>query len=447
MTTSVAADAGRLRRLVRPLAGSPSDFDPVVEAARTTRYVLIGEASHGTHEFYRIRGELTKRLIGEAGFTAIAIEGDWPDAHRVHRYVTGSGSDTDATDALQGFSRFPAWMWRNADVLDFIGWLRSFNESRPSRERVGLYGLDLYSLYASIEAVIAYLDTVDPAAAERAKVRYGCFDRFGRDVEDYARAVVSGIAESCRNEALAQLRELQQEAFRRVSRAASSAEERQFIAEQNARVVAGAEEYYRTMLDAGVSSWNLRDQFMFDTLVRLATYLDRRTGKPARIAVWAHNSHVGDARATTMGGGREFNIGQLVREAYPADSYLLGFTTATGTVTAASRWGGEPERKVVRAPVGGSWEALFHAIDVPNFALDLRHAAGAEPLLHAPLLERAIGVLYLPRTELYSHYFSSRICEQFDAVFHYDHTRAVEPLERSVRWETGELPETFPTGV
>jgi erythromycin esterase-like protein len=442
----VSVEARRVRELVAQLSGGPSDFDEIVASARTARYVLIGEATHGTHEFYRVRTEITKRLLCECGFAAVAIEGDWPDAHRVHRYVHGSGL-ADADEALSGFRRFPTWMWRNADVLDFVGWLRAFNDERPTRLKAGFFGLDLYSLYASIDAVVGYLDSVDPEAAARARERYACFDQFGQDVEAYAHAVGLGLSTSCRREVLEQLLEMQRRAFATMTKSAPVDEQR-FIAEQNAFVVAGAEEYYRKMLDADVSSWNLRDRFMFGTLERLSEHLARLHGEPAKIVVWAHNSHVGDARATSMGAGREFNIGQLVREAAPSQSCLIGFLTSEGTVTAASRWHGEPERKRVRPPMPQSWEALFRDTCVDRLLMNVERVLDAYPdFRRASLLQRAIGVLYLPQSELRSHYMQARLSEQFDFVLYYERTRAVEPLERTVAWERGEVPETFPTGV
>jgi erythromycin esterase-like protein len=338
-------------------------------------------------------------------------------------------------------------MWRNADVLDFIGWLRSHNDALPTREKAGFYGLDLYSMYGSIQAVIQYLERVDPNAAKNAKDRYACFERFGPDTEAYAYAVGAGLTPSCKREVLEQLLEMQRHAFAQVANDSTFAEEQRFFAEQNAYVVASAEEYYRTMLDGEVSSWNLRDTFMFRTLERLSKHLQRSGEGSAKLVVWAHNSHVGDARATALGGGRELNVGQLIRQAHPTTCRLLGFTTSSGTVTAASNWHGDAERKIVRPPLPGSWEALFHAIGIPNFYLDLKRAALQSEILHARLLERAIGVIYKPETEFYSHYFEARIAEQFDAIFHYDRTRAVEPLERSTAWEAGEVPETFPSGV
>jgi erythromycin esterase-like protein len=424
----------RVAEIVQPLTGGDADFTALIASVAQKPYVLLGEATHGTHEFYRTRAEITKRLIREHGFCAVAIEGDFPDAHRIDRYVRGESSGT-ADDALGGFKRFPTWMWRNADVLDFIEWLRAFNEMLPARSRVGFYGLDLYSLYDSMQAVIDFLDRVDPQAAQRARERYACFDRFGPNAESYAYAV---LPESCRKAVLEQLLEMQRRSFDDAGA---------FYAEQNARVVASAEEYYRTMLDREISSWNLRDRFMFDTLERLAAFLERKHDARAKIVVWAHNSHVGDARATSLGGGRELNIGQLVREAHPTSCKTIGFTTSTGTVTAASNWHEQPERKAVRDPLPGSWERLFHEAGVENFYLDLQQGAAAYPPMRGRLLERAIGVVYRPASEFYSHYFEARIADQFDAVIHFDRTRAVEPLERTQRWEEREAVETFPSGL
>jgi erythromycin esterase-like protein len=447
MRQTTVHDPHRLRALVHPLTGDAADFDEVVAAAGDKQYVLIGEATHGTHEFYRVRAEITKRLIRDHGFAAVAVEGDWPDAYRVHRYVCGGPEDAEAANALEGFRRFPTWMWCNADVLDFVGWLRSFNDSLPMQTKAGFFGLDLYSLYGSIRAVIEYLERTDPAAAERAKQRYACFDRFGADTEAYAYSVGDGLTASCQNEVLQQLLDMQRRAFARVEANGARAGEKRFFAEQNARVVAAAEEYYRTMLNAEISSWNLRDRFMFQTLEQLSAHLEHKLGTPAKIVVWAHNSHVGDARATSMGAGREINIGQLVRQGYPSACRLIGFTTASGTVTAASNWHAEAERKTVRPPVAGSWESLFQAVEIPNFYLDLGSAVKVYPALQGRLLERAIGVIYRPETELYSHYLEARIADQFDAIFHYNRTRAVEPLERTALWEAGEVPETYPSGV
>jgi len=407
--------------------------------------VLIGEASHGTHEFYRIRAAITKELIRAKGFVAVAVEADWPDAYRVNRYVRGEGSDLDAEQSLAGFRRFPQWMWRNADVLDFVGWLRAHNESVPDERRAGFYGLDLYSLHSSMEAVISYLRKVDPRAAERAALRYGCFDRFGEDPQRYGYSTTIGLSPSCETEVVAQLIELRASAMEYATRDGRIAIEDLFFAEQNARLVTNAERYYRTMFGSRVSSWNLRDQHMAETLEHLDLFLARE-GAASRIVVWAHNSHLGDARATEMGDDGELNLGQLVREHHESEAVLVGFSTYSGTVTASSDWDEPAQRKTVRPALPGSYEDVLHKTEVGNFYLDLGIPNDATAGLAIPRLQRAIGVIYRPETERMSHYFQARLPDQFDVLFHFDQTRAVEPLERTSRWLPDELPETYPSG-
>jgi erythromycin esterase-like protein len=436
-----------IREAAHPLVGDKEDYDPLIAMIGDAPLVLIGEASHGTHEFYRERAQITKRLIKEKGFTAVAVEADWPDAYRVNRYVRGEGTDIDSVDALDGFKRFPAWMWRNADVLDFVGWLRAHNDDLPYKTaRVGFYGLDLYSLHSSMEAVLEYLDKVDPEGAARARHRYACFEHFGEDPQTYGYAAGFGLTRSCEQEVVSQLIELQRRAAELARRDGRVAEDDFFYAEQNARLVKNAEEYYRTMFRGRVSSWNLRDRHMAETLHSLIAHLERRDHH-ARIVVWAHNSHLGDARATDMGSAGELNVGQLARERYGREAVLIGLSTYHGTVTAASEWGGPAERKRVRPALPGSFEAIFHDVSVPRFLLTLRQGGSAAAGLRAPHLERAIGVIYLPETERVSHYFHARLSNQFDAVLHFDETRAVEPLERTAQWDTGEVPETFPSGM
>jgi erythromycin esterase-like protein len=435
-----------LRDVAHPLRGTSDDFDPLLALIGGARFVLIGEASHGTHEFYRIRAEITKRLIREKGFQAVAVEADWPDAYRVNRFVHGRGSDTDATDALGGFKRFPQWMWRNADVLDFVGWLRAHNEEQREDAKVGFYGLDLYSMHASIEAVLRYLAVVDPAAAERARFRYACFEHFGEDAQAYGYAASVGLTPSCERAVVDQLIELRLAAADYAHRDGRVAADDLFFAEQNARLVRNAERYYRAMFGSRTQSWNLRDQHMAETLDSLIAFLGAN-GSSAKVVLWAHNSHLGDARATELGAGGELNVGQLVRQRYGRDATLIGFTTCTGTVTAASNWDEPAERKVVRPALPESFEALFHEVGLGNFSLDLSAGGGAAETLARPRLERAIGVIYRPETERLSHYFQARLPAQFDAILHYDVTRAVEPLERTGVWERGELPETYPSAL
>jgi len=435
-----------LRQRAVPLRGDPSQYNRLLDMVGDARLVLLGEATHGTHEFYRERAFITRRLIEEKGFAGVAVEADWPDAYRVNRFVRGASGDEDSVQALGDFGRFPTWMWRNADVLDFVGWLRERNDRRPANERAGFYGLDLYSLRASMQAVLRYLDTVDPEAARRARIRYGCFDRFGEEMQEYGYAASFGLHPSCENEVVSELVELHRRRAEYASRDGRVAADDYYFAEQNARLVRNAEEYYRTMFRGHVESWNLRDRHMVDTLAGLMRHLDG-PGRPARLVVWAHNSHLGDARATEAASGGELNVGQLVRERYAADAVLVGFTTHTGTVTAASEWDGDARRKQVRPSLAGSYERLFHDVAIPRFMLPLRDDAYLADALDRPRLERAIGVLYLPDSERASHYFHASLARQFDAVLHFDETRAVEPIERSALWEAGEVAETFPSGL
>jgi erythromycin esterase-like protein len=446
VTHDDAALARAIAETARPLRGSMEDFDPLVDLIGDASCVLVGEATHGTHEFYRMRAQLTQRLIIEKGFCAVAVEADWPDAYRANRYVRGLGSDGDAVSALEGFQRFPAWMWRNADVLDFIGWLRAHNDALEATGKIGFYGLDLYSLHASIAAVLRYLDRVDREAAKRARYRYGCFEHVSEDAQAYGYATAFGLAADCEREVVSQLLDIQAERASTLRRDGLALEDEQFEAEQNARVVMNAEEYYRSMFKGRVSSWNLRDRHMADTLDSLLVHLGRRFDRP-KVVVWAHNSHVGDARATQMGEVGELNIGQLVRERHPGDAILIGFSTYAGTVTAASTWGGPVERKEVRPGLRGSYEDLLHKTGLPGLLLPFRDLGDVTAALRERRLQRAIGVIYLPQTERLSHYLETSLPAQFDALFHLDRTRALDPIERSAGWDRGEVPETYPSGM
>jgi erythromycin esterase-like protein len=446
-TTTETTLTETVREAAHRLTGASYDYDPLMDRIGDARFVLIGEASHGTHEFYHERAQITQRLVTEKGFTAVAVEADWPDAYRINRYVRGASNDEFAIEALADFQRFPTWMWRNTDVVEFLEWLHAHNEAlSPRATRTGFYGLDLYSLRASMQAVLQYLDEVDPEAAKRARARYACFDQFGDNTQNYGFAAGLGLAKSCEEEVIAQLIELQQRAIRDGRRHGRAAEDDLFYVEQNARLVKNAEEYYRSMFLEEVSSWNLRDQHMVQTLDALVEYFDRQDVS-AKVVVWAHNSHLGDARATQMGERGELNVGQLVRQRYGRDAVLVGFTTHHGTVTAASDWGGPAERKRVRPGLSDSYEEIFHDTGVAQFLLTWREGDTAMDGLREPKLERAIGVIYLPDTERMSHYFWARLRDQFDAVLHFDETRAVEPLERTAEWEEGEVPETFPFAV
>lgn len=443
----MTALAQLISEVAEPLTGSPADYDALLNLVGDARFVLLGEASHGTHEFYRERAQITKRLIREKGFGAVVVEADWPDAYRVNRFVRGVGDDAEAVDALEGFERFPQWMWRNADVLDFVGWLRAHNDAQPTLDReTGFYGLDLYSLHASIEAVLAYLAKQDPVSARRARKHYGCFDHFGKDVQSYGLATGLGVAPPCEEAVIRELTELRMREAAYLQRDGRVAADEFFCAEQNAVIVKNAEQYYRTMFRGEVSSWNLRDHHMMETLVSLVAHLEQFQ-HPTKVVVWAHNSHLGDARATQMGERGEFNLGQLVRERFGREAVLIGFTTHTGTVTAASDWDAPAERENVRPAVPESYEALFHDVGHARFWLEFKKHPDVAAKLRTARLERAIGVIYRPETELVSHYFRARLPDQFDAVLHFDETRAVEPLERTARRKTAEVEETFPTGL
>ena len=435
-----------VREGAKPVVRAENDYDELMEFVGDKRFVLLGEASHGTHEFYRERARITERLIEEKNFAVVAVEADWPDAYRVNQFVRGVGADADAAGALGSFGRFPAWMWRNRDVVEFVERLRARNENLPLDSRAGFYGIDLYSLHTSIESVLDYLDRVDPEAAGRARSRYSCFEHHGEDPQAYGYAASFDLSQSCEDEAINQLVELQRRAAEYANRAGRVAAEDYFYAEQNARLVKNAEEYYRSMFRGRVSSWNLRDTHMAETIDALAAHLEAQ-GREAKIVVWAHNSHLGDARHTGMGDEGELNVGQLVRERHAGDAVLVGFSTYTGTVTAASNWGEAATRKRVRPALADSYEAVFHRTGVPNFMLLLGSENAAAEALREARLERAIGVIYRPETERMSHYFYARLPEQFDAVLHFDETQAVEPLERNSRWEAGEAPETYPSGL
>lgn len=441
MTRGHAVDA--VRDAAVHVEARPDGFGPLLDQLGGASVVLIGEASHGTHEFYHARAELTKALILGYGFNAVAVEADWPDAYRANRWVRHESADRDAERALGDFTRFPRWMWRNRDVVAFLHWLRDFNEARPAASRAGFYGLDLYSLHTSVNAVLAYLRKVDPAGAERARYRYGCFEDFGEDSQSYGYAATAGISRSCEDDVVAQLVELRRKAAEYAARDGRVAADEYFMAEQNARLVQNAEKYYRSMFGGRVESWNVRDTHMMETLEALAGHL-RATAGGAKIVVWAHNSHLGDARATQMGEIGELNLGQLARERYGAHARLVGFTTHTGTVTAATNWDDPAERKRVRPSMDGSYERLFHDAGLPQFLLMLDDPALRDAL--ATRLERAIGVIYRPDTERVSHYFTARLADQFDAVIHIDETRALEPLEVWARHEA-DLPETWPSAL
>ena len=385
-------------------------FDAIDPRAR---FVLLGEATHGTQEFYELRAALTRRLIAERGFRGVAVEADWPAAARVNAYVQGDDADADAVAALGDFERFPRWMWRNEVIAALVEWMRAHGEG------AGFYGLDLYSLRESMSAVVDYLKRVDPEAARRAASRYACFDQY--DEQSYGRATAYGDKEPCEDEVLAQLRELRDRASELAGRDGGAARDAQFFAEQNAQLAADAERYYRAMFRGRANTWNLRDTHMADTLDRLDSHL-----AGGGIVVWAHNSHLGDARATAMSYQRgELNLGQLARERHGDAVRIVGFTTHAGTVTAARDWDGPAESRIIRPSMRGSLERLLHDDGIKRGMLDL----GDGTLLGDERLQRMIGVIYRPESERFSHYVPARAARQFDFLVHVDTTRALRPIE------------------
>ncbi|CAI2174940.1 14883_t:CDS:2 [Funneliformis geosporum] len=488
------------------------DYDQLIEAIGNAQVVLIGEASHGTEEFYHERCLITKRLIEEKDFTVVACEADWPDTYKVNRYVQNFklNNSKDAHEALSDFKRFPTWMWRNHQISDFVEWLKKRNDELEAKARAeqgeeewnrynktGIYGLDLYSLFASIEAVITYLESVDARAAKKARQAYGCFDHFDRSTESYAFSTYFKVSSSCEKEVIRVLTDLAKKQSEQITHKNHSNEEEVdelFCAKINAMVVKDSEEYYRKMINGGAQSWNMRDSHMMELLKALINYFQRQRTKQVKAVVWAHNSHIGDARQTHQGERqKELNIGQLAREQFGIERvYNIGFTTHTGTgnintqkvfllqvysqntdnrnaiVTAASNWNGPREKKKVNPSRPETVEHLFHTVaeetSSPNFLLNFnqiqqnKKLAVSKDLItelahKARLKERAIGVIYRPDTELQSHYFNAKVSLQFDAVIHIDTTSALKPLPDKTEDEIDrtnmkeeELPTTFPTG-
>jgi len=434
---SESLDAG-LARIARPL-DSARDLDPLIDAVGDARFVLLGEASHGTSEFYTWRTEISRRLIAEKGFSFIGVEGDWPDCYRVNRYSKRMpDSGANARDVLHAFERWPTWMWANSEVVDLIEWLRDFNRSRGEEQRVGFYGLDVYSLWESMRAVNEYLERIDPTLAAAARRAYNCFEPYAEDVQDYARATAL-VPTSCEDEAVGVLRALR-------ANAASYREDGRegfFNAEQNALVAKNAELYYRTMVRGGPSSWNVRDTHMVETLDRLMTH----HGPNAKAIVWEHNTHVGDARFTDMARAGMVNVGQLVRQSHDREGVVLvGFGTHRGTVIAGDEWGAPMERMRVPPARRDSFEEAMHT-GPANDCLLLFDGSddGGVGGLDKPIGHRAIGVVYDPDHERWGNYVPTIMPRRYDAFLFIDETRAIDPLHMPVH-AGGDLPETYPSG-
>lgn len=427
-------------RVVSLLAGNArkledvQDLDALIAQIGDAQYVLLGEASHGTHEYYVWRMHITRRLIREKGFSFVAVEGDWPDCYRVNRYVKGyPEAGKDAETVLRSFNRWPTWMWANWEMVAFTQWLREHNEGQPANKKVGFYGLDVYSLFESLEAVVAYLEKNDPVALETAREAMRCFEPYAVSGErSYVRALAL-VPRLCEGEVVNLLREIR----RRIARYDSD-RENVFSAEQNALIAVNAEKYYQAMLGGGAESWNVRDRHMLDTLERLVDF----HGRGAKVVVWAHNTHIGNARATDMYAGGMVNLGQLVAEAHTREAVrLVGFGSYKGTVIAGNHWGAEMKQMDVPPAKHGSWERLLH-----------QAGKGENMLLLTPDLEdasmeyhfnhRAIGVVYHPQTEKYGNYVPSIIPRRYDAFLYFDRTRALHPLH--IEPDGTQVPETYP---
>ena len=415
----------------------PADqgFGKLFDRFADRRIVLLGEASHGTSEFYRVRAAITRHLIEHHGFSIVAVEADWPDAAAIDRHVR----HLPHRAGEQPFQRFPTWMWRNTDVAAFVEWMRSYNATIDKPQRAGFYGLDIYNMAASIVSVLDYLDKIDPVVAAIARERYGCLTPWQREPSTYGRAVLTAGYRKCEEAVVAQLRDLLGQRLRYEEQ-----DEDSFLdAAQNARLIASAERYFRIMYYGGAESWNLRDSHMFETLQNVVA----ARGPEARAVVWAHNSHIGDARHTEMGAVRdELNIGQLCREHFGAEQVaLVGMGTHAGTVAAASDWDGDMEIKRVNPSRPDSYERQFHDAGMPRLLLDMSRDSAAARGLKRQRLERFIGVIYRPETELMSHYADASLPQQFDAFVWFDETTAVTSLGRE-HAKSG-LPDTYPFGL
>jgi erythromycin esterase len=428
----------QIRELSRPLRG-PEDLDELLEFIGEARYVLLGEASHGTAEYYTWRTQISRRLITEKDFSFVAVEGDWPDCYRVNRYIQGlDDAGASAREALHAFERWPTWMWANEEVVELVEWLRRRNDDRPEERRIGFYGLDVYSLWDSLYAVMAYLHRADPPSLPAAWRAFRCFEPYGEDVQEYARAT-RFIPNSCEDEVVAMLRELR----RKAPDYSSDGREAHFAAEQNALVLKNAEAYYRTMVRGDSESWNIRDRHMARTLERLMQH----HGPQAKAIVWEHNTHIGDARFTDMAERGEVNVGRLVRESHGGEGVVLvGFGSYQGSVIAGRQWEAPMERMRVPPAREGSWEDVLHRAGAEDKLLLLASARPTSELLQ-PRGHRAIGVVYHPEYERYGNYVPSVLPRRYDAFLSLDTTRALHPLHEVQPREEHEVPETYPSGV
>ena len=415
-------DVASIHAAAVPLTGSAAGYSPLMKEANNSTRVLLGEATHGTSEFYRERGSLTLRLIREGGFNAVAIEGDWSPTYRVGLYVRGLGKDRSAVEALSGFTGFPKWMWRNQEFATFVEELRRHNLTLPERQRVGIYGADVYDLFEAAKAAVAHAARLDPVRSQRIRQSYRCFDRHGRDLHAYGQAA-QNAASSCRQQAEAALAE----ARALPPGASAPVNEAHFAALRSAASVVAAEEYFRTLY-SGADAWNVRDQRMSETVEAIAGQAASSTGKDGRVVMWAHNSHVGDARATAAAERGEHNIGQLMKQQHGGRALLVGFFTHSGQVRAAPAWGERDRVFTLNPALPDSHSGLFESAKLPSFLLMIRGNPELEKGLATPMLQRAVGVIYVPEQERQSHYAAARLSRQFDAAVFVRKTEAVRPL-------------------
>jgi erythromycin esterase-like protein len=426
-----------LEDLALPLDG-PAHLDPLVEAIGDAKYVLLGEATHGTSEFYTWRTEITRQLVREKQFSFVAVEGDWPDCYRVNRYVKG-GEGESPEEVLHTFSRWPTWMWANREVAQLVRWMRAHNDRALDERKVGFYGLDVYSLWESMDSVIEYLKKVDPDAVTAARRNYGCFEPYKDDAQEYA-AATALVPTSCQAEAVAALVALRAKA---AEYRAESDPESYFAAEQNAIIAKNAELYYRTMVRGGPTSWNVRDHHMVETLDRLMQH----HGPYAKAIVWEHNTHIGDARFTDMSRAGMVNVGQLVRQQHEKEGvWLIGFGTYKGSVIAGAEWGAPMQRMDVPEAREGTYESAMHqAVGRDSLFIFRGEDEEATMTMRQPRGNRAIGVVYNPKTESWGNYVPTILPERYDAFIYIEESKAVDPLHMPAVVD-GEVPETYPSG-
>jgi erythromycin esterase-like protein len=426
-----------VRRISRPLR-EEADLTPLIDRIGTARVVLLGEASHGTHDYYTWRAAISRRLIEEKGFRFIGVEGDWPDCYHINRYVKHYPDSGDqALDVLDTFQRWPTWMWANEEIAELAEWLRGHNDRQPEEQRVGFYGLDVYSLWDSLYQIMGYLQRTDAAALEAARRAFRCFEPYGEDAHEYSRATAF-VPASCQQEVVELLRKVRAD----IRAHPGDGREEHFVAEQNALVLQNAEAYYRTAIRNDEESWNIRDRHMAQTLERLLGY----HGPDARAIVWEHNTHIGDARFTDMSDSGMMNLGQLVRERHgEQEAALVGFGSHRGSVIAAAGWDEEMETMPVPEAREESWEEVLHRVEPANRLLFFERGAGGS-VLNGWRGQRAIGVVYHPEYEHLGNYVPTVLPRRYDAFLFLDQTEALRPLHPPVHSE-GELPETYPSGV